>query len=234
MFLMLQKSKNHLPKKILGRSFRMVLLLSMPLSQAAEKQKLFYHYVNGQGEPFIGTTIQPEYLQYGYTIKDINGAVIERVLPQKAASADEKQKQKRLIEQKKHENQLMRLYGSSSAAERTLKSNTTTAEIKIGIIESNLMSQKQKLEATESTIAEFQQTGQLPTPELIEKQKEEAERFLSLENAKKSAEAEKKRMIEKYEKDIKSLEDMEKKKAKELQSKKVAPMIAPAQEKPAE
>jgi hypothetical protein len=223
MFLMLQKSKNHLPKKILGRSFCMVLLLSMPLSQAAEKQKLFYHYVNGQGEPFIGTTIQPEYLQYGYTIKDINGAVIERVLPQKAASADEKQKQKRLIEQKKHENQLMRLYGSSSAAERTLKSNTTTAEIKIGIIESNLMSQKQKLEATESTIAEFQQTGQLPTPELIEKQKEEAERFLSLENAKKSAEAEKKRMIEKYEKDIKSLEDMEKKKAKELQSKKVAP-----------
>jgi len=223
MFLMLQKSKNHLPKKILGRSFCMVLLLSMPLSQAAEKQKLFYHYVNGQGEPFIGTTIQPEYLQYGYTIKDINGAVIERVLPQKAASADEKQKQKRLIEQKKHENQLMRLYGSSSAAERTLKSNTTTAEIKIGIIESNLMSQKQKLEATESTIAEFQQTGQLPTPELIEKQKEEAERFLCLENAKKSAEAEKKRMVEKYEKDIKSLEDMEKKKAKELQSKKVAP-----------
>ena len=100
MFLMLQKSKNHLPKKILGRSFCMALLLSMPLSQATEKQK-------------------------------------------------------------------------------------------------------QKLEATESTIAEFQQTGQLPTPELIEKQKEEAERFLCLENAKKSAEAEKKRMVEKYEKDIK-------------------------------
>lgn len=225
MFLMPKKNRNYLPKKILGCSLCLALFLSMPLSHAAPKEKLFYHYVNERGEPFIGTTMQPEYLQYGYTIKDIHGAIIERVSPQKPANADEKQKQKRLIEQKRHEDHLMRLYGSSIAAERTLKSNATTAEIKIGIIESNLISQKQKLETTESAIAELQQTGQPPTPELIEKQKEEAERFRSLDNAKKSAEEEKKRMIEKYEKDIKSLADMEMRKAKELQSKKVAPNI---------
>ena len=233
--VMLQKIRISCQKKVLGYGLCLAFLLSTPLSYANGKEKLFYHYVNERGEPFIGTTMQPEYIQYGYTIKDIHGTVIKKVTAQKTMTQDEKKTQKMLIDRKRRENHLARLYGSAAAAERTLKSNVTTAEIKIGIIESNLMLQKQKLETTENAISEFQQQGQSPPPELIEKQKQEAERFLSLENAKKNAEKDKQKMIEKFEKDIKSLQEMEYRQDAELRSKKHTPIIEPLKkEEPSE
>lgn len=130
--------------------------------------KNYYRFKNGQGKLVVKDYL-PEYaIRNGYDIINHTGRLVERVPAE--LSPEEKQKQ-RVIDQelqKRHEAErkkrqkdilLLRQYSNVEAIERSKKSQTSTLNINIRIVNAHSESLKTKLEVQQKRAAEFERQG---------------------------------------------------------------------------
>lgn len=149
--------------KVITALCAILLLFSSEVSA-----KNYYRFKNGQGKLVVKDYL-PEYaIKNGYDIINHTGRLVERVPAE--LTAEEKQKQ-RIVDQelqKRHEAErkkrqkdilLLRQYSNVEAIERSKKSQTSTLNINIRIVNAHTESLETKLEVQQKRAAEFERQG---------------------------------------------------------------------------
>ena len=191
---------------------RLVFILSLNLSSlnafGVDPPKLYYRYKSENGSTVISSTLPSEQANKGYSVTDKHGVVIQKVLPVPYQNEEQKIRNKMIIDQKRKEARLLKLYGSAASAETAQYRNAAQYNMKLDILQSNLKAHKKQLEMLETKIAESQRKD-TPPQELIQEHQLSHDKLLEIEKNQQVVEKEKQEAMNKYAQDIAILKRIE-------------------------
>jgi chromosome segregation ATPase len=146
-------------------------LLSSSLAWAAESgsAREYYRYRDANGVMRISQGIPPEFSKLGYEIISADGTVLKKVpreLQGDELKAVDKQREAEEAAKKqlKNDQALLRRYSTPADIESARNRAINDIKIRIGIINSNLLSLKQQIEREQSRAANLERSGQ-PVPQ---------------------------------------------------------------------
>jgi chromosome segregation ATPase len=145
-----------------------VLLAPFTVLAADPKPSEYYRYRDANGVMRIGQSIPPEFSKLGYDIITADGTLIKKVPPELHGEALEAEGKRRAAEeaakqQLKYDQALLRRYSTPADVESARNRAINDIKIRIGIINSNLLSLKQQIEREQTKAANLERSGQ-PVP----------------------------------------------------------------------
>jgi hypothetical protein len=148
-----------------------VALLASSLAFATEKQSVreYYRYRDAKGVMRISQGIPPEFSKLGYEVISADGMVLKTVpreLQGDELKAVDKQREAEEAAklQLKNDQALLRRYSTPADIESARNRAINDVKIRIGIINSNLLSLKQQIEREQNRAANLERSGQ-PVPQ---------------------------------------------------------------------
>jgi hypothetical protein len=173
----------------------MLLLAHGSVAEAAGKR--MYRYKNAEGVTVIKDYLPPDVAPKGYEVVDEYGHLIERVPPVKTAEeiAREKERerlakieQKKIQEQLKRDNDLLRQYTTTEDIERARDNMLDSIRVEMGIRAANTNRIRRQLAQYQTQAADFERRGQ-PIPKALKenidkslKQIADSEAFIERKN----------------------------------------------------
>lgn len=205
-------------------SWRLILLaclwisLILPASAKEEENTIprnaIYHYFDHEGNRQLGSFIPPEYVRYGYTVKDVFGREILSVDKALTGAALKKRKaereQARIKKEKdQRDEMLLRTFSSATDAMRARDRKLATLDVIIEVTRSNILTRQQEYDDLQEKAAGMERSNEEVPEEIIERLvllQEEIGGALEFVNKKQD---EKKVWRKSYEKDIQRLRELQ-------------------------
>lgn len=152
-------------------SFALIAAQTSWAADAKGTAREYYRYRDANGVMRISQGIPPEFSKLGYDVITADGTLIKKVAPElhgEALKADGKRRaeEEAVKQQMKYDQALLRRYSSPADIESALKRATNDFKIRIGIINSNLISLKQQIEREQIRAADLERSGQ-PVPQAL-------------------------------------------------------------------
>jgi hypothetical protein len=145
-----------------------LMLAAVLFANEATAQKLYYRYFNAEGVMVQTDRLPPEVVRQGYQIVSANGDVL-KVVPRELTAAERKQRnaehekhQRTLAEQdriRKWDHTLALRYSNVDDIDEAKGRSLKEFDIRIGILQGNLMSLKGQIEAEQSDAANYARRG---------------------------------------------------------------------------
>ncbi len=142
--------------------------LASPLA-LANKDRVYYRYLNDEGVPVLNSSIPPQFIHKGYEVVSIRGEVLKVVPPAPDEEEAEKMAQERRaqLEQERYDAVLRRRYASMNDLEVDRDRSLLELENSINILENSLINLRAQIEKQQSQAAAVERGGREVSPEIL-------------------------------------------------------------------
>lgn len=150
----------------------LILLLTSALASSlalANKDRVYYRYLNDEGVPVLNSSIPPQFIHKGYEVVSIRGEVLKVVPPAPDEEEAEKMAQERRaqLEQERYDAVLRRRYASMNDLEVDRDRSLLELENSINILENSLINLRAQIEKQQSQAAAVERGGREVSPEIL-------------------------------------------------------------------
>lgn len=148
----------------------LALLLLAASTAYAEKEapsRVYYRYVNEQGNTVLNHSIPPQYVRRGYEVVSLSGEVLRVVEPAPSEEDAERiaREKATLAEQAKEDALLRRRYSNLNDIDAIKSRSLLELKSNIDILQGNLSSTRQQIERQQSQAAALERGGRTVPPE---------------------------------------------------------------------
>ena len=146
----------------------LLLVLLLLQSVALQAQTRYYRYTNDSGVKVIDDTIPPEFVKNGYEVLSADGRVIETVdrelTEEERRLRNTEESRRRIAEEEKQrllewDESLLRRYSTVEDIDAAEQRAVRDLEIRISILQSNVISVKQQIENLQARAADAERRG---------------------------------------------------------------------------
>ena len=138
-------------------------------SDADTNGRVFYRYINEQGNKVIAQTISPKYVRAGYEVVNLRGEVIKVVAASPSEAEAERVNNEKAKARLQAENDLLlhRSYSNVSDIDAAKARNLLELNNNINILQANLTSVKSQLQVQEQHAAATERSGRKASDEVL-------------------------------------------------------------------
>lgn len=154
----------------MDRLFRCLIVAGVVLTSIPAMAGNLYRYTDDDGTVVLDRTIPPEFVSRGYTVLDEMGNILKVVEP--ALTPEERTRQKeaerRAELQKARDQELLKLYRSSSDVERAMAAWMSRLDVEIHLKRNQMAIKQSEYNEYQSQAADLERVGKPVTQEILD------------------------------------------------------------------